>query len=171
VWAAVALAVLGAAGVTAWALSSGSAAAPPHHAASTTTSTSTTSTSTTTTTLPTVTSAADALSHDVNAGVTSGAISSKAGKAILDDLNSALAASSNGQQDQAASALNAMAGTIGREQQLGTMTPAEASTLSADVSKLATALGLPAPSTTTTTSGTTSTSSTASGGEGNGNGH
>jgi polyhydroxyalkanoate synthesis regulator phasin len=126
--------------------------------------------------VPSATGAADALAHDVNAGVTSGAISSKTGKSLVDELNQALAASSNGQQDQVASALTAMNATINRDVQAGTMTQSEASTLRTDVATLASALGVSTTNTTspTGTTGTGPTTSTSSGGgdgNGNGNGH
>ena len=173
VWAAVAVAVLAAAGLSAWALSGNKPPGAPHHSTTTTSAPTTTTSSTTTTTQPSVTTAADALSHDVNAGVSSGAISAKAGRSIIDDLNTALSASSNGQPNQAASALQAMDATIGRELQSGSMSQAEASTLFADIATLANALGVSTPSTSTsTTAGTgSSTTTTSAGGEGNGNGH
>ena len=112
----------------------------------------------------------DALAHDINAGVASGAISSKTGKSLSDDVNQALAASSAGQSDQAANAVAAMNGTIDRDVQAGNMSQSEANTLLSDVSTLATALGVPnqtAPANTPTTAAPPQ----GGGGPGNGNGH
>jgi hypothetical protein len=181
-WAALAVVVLAAAGVSAWALSSGTATLPAAHHGSATTTTSTPTTSTTTTTPPTTSSASAALVRDVEAGVASGAIRAKTSRTLLDQLNQALAQASGGHPDEAASTLGAMDGTIANEVQSGDMTPAEASTLVGDVAALATAIGVSNPATTTTTAaGAAGTSSTTSpststtagnaNGNGNGNGH
>ncbi len=170
--AAVVVALLAAGGALAWALTSGSPSRHANHPPATTTTaapTTTTTTATTTTTLPTATTAADALAHDVNAGVASGAISSKTGRSLADAVNQALAASQGGQQDQAANAIASMNGTIDRDVQAGNMSQSEANTLLSDVATLATALGVPnqtGPAATTTTP-----APSGGGGNGNGNGH
>ena len=154
-------AVILAAGLSAWALSTGHTAAPPAHrhgsSGTTTTSVATTTTSTsTTTTAPTPGSAAAALVRDAEAGVAAGTLSSGASKTILDDLNQALSASSSGDQSQVSTAIASMQRTIANQVQSGTMPPAEASTLEADVATLATALGATtSPTTTTTQAGST----------------
>jgi hypothetical protein len=108
----------------------------------------------------------------VAAGVATGALSSDASTSILDELNQALSASAKGSGDKVSSAIGSMEGTIANEVQAGSMTPAEASKLVADVSTLATALGVTATpsSSSTTTSGTSGTTDTApGGGHGRGN--
>jgi hypothetical protein len=161
-WGAVAVVVLAAAGLSAWALSSGNT--PPHAprapkvvatTSATTTSTSTTSTSTTTITVPTASTAAATLVHDTEAEVAAGTLSSDASQSILNDLTQALSGASSGNQDQVSSAIDSMEGTIAHEVQAGTMTPADASTLQTDVATLATALGVVASPTTTSTSTST----------------
>jgi hypothetical protein len=182
---ALAVAVLAAGGLTAWALTSGNAPRRGAHSTSTTTSapTTTSTTAPTTTTTPTASTAAAALVHDAEAGVSAGTLTAGSSKTLLNELNQALSAASSGNQSQASSAVGAMDGTIANEVRGGTMSPSEASTLLADVSALATALGV-SPAATTTTTGpsgpTGSTGSTGSSGStgggpgpgrGNGGGH
>ena len=160
------VALLAAGGALAGVLASGSSPRHANHAPPPTTTASTTTAPTTTTTLPTVNTTADALAHDINAGVSSGAITSKAGKSLSDELNQALAANQASQQDAAANSVGAMNATIDHEVANGNMTETEANLLRSDVAALAGALGVP-----NETSPTTSTTVVSGPGNGNGNGN
>jgi eukaryotic-like serine/threonine-protein kinase len=170
----VALVVLAAAGITAWRLDANST---PHTSnrthsttttvpATTTTSSTTTTTSATTTT-PTTGSAAATLLADIQTGVSDGSVSSSAARSLRGDLNQALTASQNGDQNQVSQSVDAMDGTINNEVQNGSMSPSESSKLFADVGNLANALGV-SSSPSSGGSGSTTTSST-SGNTGAGN--
>ena len=173
-WAVAAVAILLAAGLTAWALSAKSPhkTAPPHVTTTTTVSTTTSTTSpTTTTTSPTAGSAAAALLTDVQTGENNGSVTAGAARSLRDDLNQALSASSAGNQGQTAQAVDAMIGTINDEVQKGTMTEAESSTLFSDVAALANVLGVSTTAPTTTSPGGGNTGNTGNTGNGPGHGH
>ncbi|HUI03057.1 MAG TPA: serine/threonine-protein kinase [Acidimicrobiales bacterium] len=172
-WAIGALAVLVAAGLTALALSSGN---PPKRTVngthSTTTTVAPTTTSSTTTTAPATTttaltapSAANTLESDLNTGVSNGTVSSNTASKIENDVTQALSASSEGNQDQVAQAINDMKQTIANDVGDGAMPPSEGSTLLHDVSALAQVLGV-----TSTTTSTGPTGPTGNSGPGNGRG-
>jgi hypothetical protein len=131
------------AALIAWALGS---SAPARRAASTTT----TAAPTTTTTQLTSATAAAALVNDVQQAVASGALPSDVGRTILDELGQALAAAARGDTTQADAALGSIDRTIADASASGTTTAQEASSLLADVARLAAALGVPDPASTTT---------------------
>ena len=146
----VVLAIAGA--LTAWALSAtpGSANTRGHRAPPATTSSSTTTS--TTTTLPSVGSAAAAFVSDVQSGIANGSISQASGNSLQQALNQVLASNSGG-TDQLTSAVGRLDASIADAASSGSVTPNEASALTADVSSLANALGI----STTTTSPTAPT--------------
>ncbi len=181
-WAALGVVILAGAGSAAWALSSAGTAPRhgPHRpsvasttAAPTTTRPPPTTTSSSTTSPPTVSSAASALVGDAEAAVSAGSLSPTASKTLLDELNQTLSAASAGHQGQVSAAIGSMDSTIAGDVQAGTVTPAEASTLVADVAELAGVLGSPGAAASTPTTapgfGGGSTGSTGTGTTGNGN--
>ncbi|HZU81030.1 MAG TPA: serine/threonine-protein kinase, partial [Acidimicrobiales bacterium] len=113
--------------------------------------TGTTTAPTTTTTASTAGAVSGTLVHDVQQGEAVGALSPAAGSAVLSQLGQALAFGAQGDAQQAAQQLGVMESTIFQAAATGQATPAEASTLMADVAALASAMNLPPPTTTTTT--------------------
>jgi len=166
-WAA-AVVVVAAAGVAAWALAGGhSPTAGRTHVTTTTTAraTSTTAPSTTTTpptTVPTTGTAAAALVDDAEAAVSAGTLTSQASKTLLDELSQTLSGGSAGEMS---AGIAAMDGSVAEDVRSGAVTPVEASTLVADVARLAGALGV---STSTATTSPPSTGNTGTGNTGTG---
>lgn len=158
--AVVVVAAIVLAAVLAWALAG---AAPARH-----TSTSTTSTSTSTTTTLGASGASGALVRDVQAAEAAGSLGTDAGRAILDQLGQALAAAAQGDAQGASTALGGIDDTIAAAADAGQASPADASTLMADVATLAAVLNVPAP---TTTSPTTPPPGPGGGGGGPGKKH
>jgi hypothetical protein len=161
----VAVALAAGAGASAWVLTS---QATPHRGTggTTTTTTPTTTTPTTapTTTVPSTSDAAAAFVRDVEAGAASGSLRARTRQQLLDDLNQALAAQSNGDKDQAAVSIGAMDATIAHDVQTGQMTTEESATLTSDVATLATSLGV--SSSTPSGNGATTSPSGGRGGSG-----
>ncbi|MGH9029107.1 MAG: protein kinase domain-containing protein, partial [Acidimicrobiales bacterium] len=157
------LVLLLAAGLTAWALTSGPAPTPSHNAGRVTTTTvaptTTTTPPTTTTTLITAGTAASNLERDVQNGVTNHAISERVASQILNQLNQTLMDANSGGATNGVvtSDVDQLDATIANGASSDDVSPAEASTLTADVASLATALGV---SSTVTTNPTPATSTT-----------
>lgn len=122
-----------------WALAGASSKRPAANANTTTTS------STTTTLSPS--GASGALVRDVQQAESNGSLSANAGRVILDELGQALASAAQGDAQGASDALGAIDNTIAASADSGQASPADASTLMADVATLAAVLNVPAPTT------------------------
>jgi len=180
-WAmAVVVVMAAAAGVADWALAGGRGpTAGRTHDTTTTTAaraTSTTAPSTTTTpptTVPTTSTAAAALVRDAEAAVSAGTLTSQASKTLLDELNQTVSAASDGSSGQASAGIAAMDGSVADDVRSGAVTAAEASTLVADVARLAGALGVSTSTATTSppSTGDTGTGNTGTGTTGSGTGN
>jgi eukaryotic-like serine/threonine-protein kinase len=165
----VAVVVLAAAGIAAWQLDPHSTPHASNQTRSSTTTVPPTTTSTTTTTsvptttTPTTSSAAATLLNDIESGVNDGSVSASAGRSLRGDLDQALTASSDGDQNQVSQSVDAMDSTIDNQVQNGSMSPSESSKLFVDVGNLANALGVSSTSTTSGGSGPTTTGNSGSG--------
>lgn len=149
----IAVVVAIAASLAAWAASG----PDPAHAAKRPTDPPTTllrhaTTTTTTTTLPTVATTSGALVRDVQNGISQGSVGQDVGAQILRQLDQVLmAADQNWGSNTVSNDLGQIDALIADGASSSSITPAEASVLTADVAALAGALGTPTTATTTTT--------------------
>ena len=111
--------------------------------------------------------------RDAEAAVSAGTLTSQASKTLLDELNQTVSAASDGSSGQASAGIAAMDGSVADDVRSGAVTAAEASTLVADVARLAGALGVSTSTATTSppSTGDTGTGNTGTGTTGSGTGN